>query len=407
MDAPTALRLLFDAAVTACLPSRVVPPALPARPSGRIVVVGAGKAAAAMASAVEDAWGPVEGLVVTRYGHGAPTRTVEVVEAGHPLPDEAGRDAATRALAMVSGLSADDFVLALLSGGGSALWSAPLSPLTLHEKQAITRALVLSSASIDEINCVRKHLSAIKGGRLAAAAYPARVLALAISDVAGDDPSVIASGPTVGDPTTCADAAAILARYGVPVPALGESIKPGDPRIARSDFRIVARAADALAAAADEAQRMGFDTKVLGVNVTGDVRRVAQAHAEIARHTDAHARPLVLLSGGELTLTVKGQGRGGPNREYLLALAEALQGAPNIWALAADTDGIDGSDDAAGAWIGPDTLARARTLQLDPRALVIANDSGRFFTALGQSIVTGPTRTNVNDFRAILIAPAV
>ena len=360
-----------------------------------------------MASAVEDAWGPVEGLVVTRYGHGAPTRTIEVVEAGHPLPDEAGRDAAARALAMVSGFSADDFVLALLSGGGSALWSAPLSPLALQEKQAITRQLVLSSASIDEINCVRKHLSAIKGGRLAAAAYPARVLALAISDVAGDDPSVIASGPTVGDPTTCADAAAILSRYGVPVPTLGESIKPGDPRLARSDFRIVARAADALAAAADEAQGMGFDTKILGVNVTGDVRRVAQAHAEIARHSDAHTRPLVLLSGGELTLTVKGQGRGGPNREYLLALAEALQGAPNIWAFAADTDGIDGSDDAAGAWIGPGTLAQARTLQLDPRALAIANDSGRFFTAFGQSIVTGPTRTNVNDFRAILIAPAV
>lgn len=360
-----------------------------------------------MASAVEDAWGPVEGLVVTRYGHGALTRGIEVVEAGHPLPDEAGRDAAARALAMVSGLGADDFVLALLSGGGSALWSAPLSPLTLQEKQAITRALVLSSASIDEINCVRKHLSAIKGGRLAASAYPARVLALAISDVAGDDPSVIASGPTVGDPTTFADAAAILARYGVPVPALGESIKPGDPRLAHSDYRIVARAADALAAAADEAHRMGFDTKVVGVNVTGDVRRVAHAHAEIARHADAGARPLVLLSGGELTLTVKGQGRGGPNREYLLALAEALQGAPNIWALAADTDGIDGSDDAAGAWIAPDTLALARTLQLDPRALAIANDSGRFFTALGQSIVTGPTRTNVNDFRAILIAPAV
>jgi hydroxypyruvate reductase len=409
IDAPAALRRLFDAAVVACSPGRVVPPALPERPKGRVVVVGAGKAAAAMAAAVEDAWGPVEGLVVTRYGHGVPTRSIEVVEAGHPLPDAAGRDAAARTLAMVSGLSESDFVLALLSGGGSALWSAPLAPLTLAEKQAITRALVLSSASIDEINCVRKHLSAIKGGRLAAAAYPARVLALAISDVAGDDPSVIASGPTVGDPTTCADAAAILARYGVPVPdgALAESIKPDDPRLRLAETRIVARAADALAAASDEAHRMGFETKIIGVNVTGNARRSAQTHAEIARHTEARAHPMVLLSGGELTLTVKGRGQGGPNREYLLALAEALQGAPNIWALACDTDGIDGSDDAAGAWIGPETLAKARALQLDPRAISNENDSGRFFGALGQAIVTGPTRTNVNDFRALLIVPEV
>jgi hydroxypyruvate reductase len=287
------------------------------------------------------------------------------------------------------------------------LWSAPHVPLTLAEKQAITRALVLSSASIDEINCVRKHLSAIKGGRLAAAAYPARVLALAISDVAGDDPSVIASGPTVGDPTTCADAAAILTKYGVPVPALSESIKPNDPRLARAEMRIVARAADALAAASDEAHRLGIETKLIGVNVTGDARHVGRAHAEIARDALVGARPLVLLSGGELTLTVKGQGRGGPNREYLLALAEALQGAPNIWALAADTDGIDGSVDAAGAWIGPDTLAKARMLHLDPRAIANENDSGRFFGVQGQAVVTGPTRTNVNDFRALLIVPAV
>ncbi|NOT39056.1 MAG: glycerate kinase [Alphaproteobacteria bacterium] len=406
-DAVASLRQLFDAAVAACHPTRVVPPALPARPSGRVVVVGAGKAAAAMAVAVEDAWGPVEGLVVTRYGHGVPTRSIEVVEAGHPLPDTAGGDAAARALAMVSGLSESDFVLALLSGGGSALWSAPLPLLTLAEKQAITRALVLSSASIGEINCVRKHLSAIKGGRLAVAAYPARLLTLAISDVAGDDPSVIASGPTVGDRTTCADAAAILATYGVRTSALSESIKPGDPGLARSAYHLVARGADALAAASDEAHRLGFVTKVIGVNVTGDARRVAQAHAEIARDVRAGAEPLVLLSGGELTLTVKGQGRGGPNREYLLALAEALQGASNIWALACDTDGIDGSDDTAGAWIGPETLVKARALNLDPRAIANENDSGRFFAALGQAIVIGPTRTNVNDFRAILIAPEV
>lgn len=360
-----------------------------------------------MAAAVEDAWGPVEGLVVTRYGHGVPMRLIEVVEAGHPLPDAAGRDAATRALAMVSGLSEGDFVLALLSGGGSALWGAPAPPLSLSEKHAITRALVLSSASIQEINCVRKHLSAIKGGRLAAAAYPARVLALAISDVAGDDPSVIASGPTVGDPTTRADAANILTKYGVPVPALSESVKPDDPRLARAETRIVARGADALSAAADAAHRLGLVTKVIGVNVEGDARAVGRTHAEIALNTRASGQPLVLLSGGELTLNVTGCGNGGPNREYLLAMAQALQGASNIWALAADTDGIDGSDDAAGGWIGPDTLARARAMGLDPRAIANENDSGRFFAALGQAVVTGPTRTNVNDFRAILITPQV
>lgn len=415
-DAATTLRHLFDAAVTACQPQRVVPPALPVRPKGRVVVVGAGKAAAAMAAAVEDAWGPVEGLVVTRYGHGVATRAIEVIEAGHPLPDAAGRDAAARALGLVAPLGENDVVLALLSGGGSALWSAPLAPLTLAEKQAITRALVLSSASIGEINCVRKHLSAIKGGRLVAAAYPARVCALAISDVAGDDLSVIASGPTVGDPTTQRDALDILAKYNV---AAGEhamrvlrapeneSLKPGDPRLARTETQIIARGADALSAAADEAHRLCFVTKIIGVNVEGDARRVGRTHAEIALHTPAGAQPVLLLSGGELTLSVQGQGRGGRNREYLLAMAEALQGASNIWALAADTDGIDGTDEVAGAWIGPDTLSKARALSLDVRAAMNANDSGRFFAALGQSIVTGPTRTNVNDFRAILIAPNV
>lgn len=411
------LRRLFDAAVAACHPSRVVAAALPARPQGRVVVVGAGKAAAAMAAAVEDVWGaPLAGLVVTRYEHGVATRFVEVVEAGHPYPDAAGEAAARRLLQLVRGLTADDLVLVLLSGGGSALTGVPLSPLTLTEKQEITRALIRSSASIHEINCVRKHLSAIKGGRLAAAAFPAQVLTLAISDVVGDDASVIASGPTVGDPTTQADAWAILAKYGVSVPRSAhavlsdpalESIKPGDARLVSSEMRIVARGADAIAAAADEAQRLGFETRVIGVNVEGDARAVAQAHAEIARHSPASSRPLVLLSGGELTLTVSGQGRGGPNREYVLALARALNGAAGIWALAADTDGIDGSDDAAGAWVGPETLARAAALQLDPRAFQAANDSGAFFAALGQAVVTGPTRTNVNDFRAILIAPAV
>lgn len=370
-----------------------------------------------MAAAVEQAWGPpLSGLVVTRYGHGAATRFIEVVEAGHPYPDEAGRAAAARLLSSVRGLTTDDVVLVLLSGGGSALTGMPLPPLTLDEKQAITKALIRSSASIHEINCVRKHLSAIKGGRLAAVASPARVLTLAISDVAGDDPSVIASGPTVGDATTQADARAVLAKYAVALPAhaaavlndpANESIKPGDRRLATSSFQIVARGADALAAAADEAHALGFDVKIIGVGVEGDARRVGFAHAEIARHAHASSRPLALLSGGELTLTVSGNGRGGRNREYLLAMAQALQGAKGIWALAADTDGIDGSDDAAGAWIGPDTLTRAASLGLDMAQFAARNDSGGFFAALGQAVVTGPTRTNVNDFRAILVMPGV
>jgi len=417
MNAPVKLRRLFDTAVAACHPARVVPPALPVRPSGRIAVVGAGKAAAAMAEAVEETWrAPLGGLVATRHGHGAPEGVVRVVEAGHPFPDLAGMQAAERALELVSGLREDDVVLVLLSGGGSALWSAPPPPLTLQEKQAITKALILSSASIHEINCVRKHLSAIKGGRLAAAAYPARVLTLAISDVVGDDPSVIASGPTVGDPTTQADALNILERYGVPIPphakamlddAAFESVKPGDRRLAGCEYRIVARNADALAAAADEALALDLKPEILGLSIEGDARQVARAHAEIAMHVETKARPVVLLSGGELTLDVKGSGKGGPNREYLLALTLALRGEKRIWALAADTDGIDGNDDAAGAWIGPDTLTRAKELGLDPQKFAANNDAGGFFSALDQAVVTGPTRTNVNDFRAILIAPAV
>jgi hydroxypyruvate reductase len=415
-NAAETLRHLFDAAVAACHPSRVVASALPTRPAGRVIVVGAGKAAAAMAAAVEDAWGPpLSGLVVTRYGHGTATRFIEVVEAGHPYPDAAGQEAAARLLASVRGLRAEDFVLVLLSGGGSALTGLPLSPVTLSEKQAITKALIRSSAAIGEINCVRKHLSAIKGGRLAAAAHPARLLTLAISDVAGDDPSVIASGPTVGDATTQADARAVLAKYGVHVPdsvaavlndPAHESVKPGDARLTSSEYCIVARGADALAAAADEAHRLGFATRVIGVAVEGEARAVASAHAEIALDA-APSKPLVLLSGGELTLTVSGQGRGGRNREYLLGLARALNGARGIFALAADTDGIDGSDDLAGAWIGPDTLSRAAALGLDPAVFAAANDSGGFFAALGQEIATGPTRTNVNDFRGILIMPGV
>ena len=409
------LRDLFDAAVAACHPATVVPPALPPRPSGRIVVLGAGKAAAAMAAVVEAAWGaPLEGLVVTRYGHGAPTKWIEVVEAGHPLPDAAGTHAAERALKLARSLGRDDLALVLLSGGGSALWSAPISPITLAEKQSLTKELVLSGASIAEINCVRKHLSSIKGGRLTAAAYPARVLALAISDVPRDDTSVLASGPTVADASTQNDAKRILAAYSFATPVSvasvlndprHESIKPGDPHLAHSEARIIARGADALKAANKAATRLGFDVVLLGTDVEGDARVIARKHADILRNMDRPKKPLLLLSGGELTVTVKGEGRGGPSRQYLLTLARALEGVHDTWAIACDTDGIDGNDDIAGAWIAPDTIARARTAGLDPAAAEHANDAGTFFDKLGQSIVTGPTRTNVNDFRAILAMP--
>jgi glycerate 2-kinase len=414
-DPPQILRHLFDTAVAACHPARVVPSALPPRPAGRIVVLGAGKASAAMAAAVEQAWGPpLEGAIVTRYGHSAPTRFIEIVEAGHPLPDAAGAQAAERALASAHALGANDLALILLSGGGSALWSAPIPPITLAEKQALTRALVLSGASIADINCVRKHLSLIKGGRLAAAAYPARTLTLAISDVPGDDISVLASGPTVADATTQNDAKRILARYNIVTPwsvahvlntPANESIKPGDHHLGHTDAHIIARGADALAAAADAARKLGIDVLILGTDIEGDARHVAQSHAEIVQSTARPAKPLLLLSGGELTVTVKGGGRGGPNRQYLLALARVLGGTGNVWALACDTDGIDGSDDTAGAWIDPATLARAQTMGLDPVAAEQENDAGTFFAKLGQSVVSGPTRTNVNDFRAILVMP--
>ena len=412
---PQILRQLFDAAVAACHPARVVPAALPLRPDGRIVVLGAGKASAAMAAAVEKAWGaPLEGSVVTRYRHGAPTHYVDVIEAGHPLPDAAGADAAKRALTLAHDLGPNDLALVLLSGGGSALWSAPIPPITLGEKQALTRALVLSGASIGEINCVRKHLSAIKGGRLAAAANPARLLTLAISDVPGNDISVLASGPTVADSTTQNDAKRVLARYNIATPwsvasilnrAEHESIKPGDPRLAHSEARIIATARDAIAAAADKAHQLDCDAMMLGVDIQGDARQVAQVHAEIVHGAERRRKPLLFLSGGELTVAVKGSGRGGRNRQYLLALAQALEGVPRVWALACDTDGIDGSDDAAGAWIDSETLTRARAMNLDPGAAKLENDSGTFFEKLGQTIVTGPTRTNVNDFRAILLMP--
>jgi hydroxypyruvate reductase len=413
-DPPEFLRTLFDAAVARASPDICVPPNLPAPPRGRTVVVGAGKAAASMARAVEAHWpGPLDGLVVTRYGHGAPTRFIEVVEAGHPMPDAAGEDAARRIVERARDLTPDDLVLALISGGGSALLTLPAPGLSLADKQAVNRALLKCGAAIGEINCVRKHLSAVKGGRLALAAYPARVVSLIISDVPGDDPATVASGPTVPDATTLADANAILVKYGiVPPPAVAahladpasETPKPGDPRFAHVENRAISTAKASLEAAAEVARKAGVTPIVLGDAIEGEASQVAADHARLAvERVRTSTGPIVLISGGETSVTVKGNGRGGRNAEYLLALAIALGAHPAIHAIACDTDGIDGTEDNAGAIIGPDTLARAAALGLDARALLTDNDAYGFFSALGDLVVTGPTRTNVNDFRAILV----
>jgi glycerate 2-kinase len=394
-----------------------VPPHLPAPPQGRTVVVGAGKAAAKMARAVEDHWpGPLAGLVVTRYGHGVPCQRIEVVEAAHPVPDAAGQKAAARILESVQGLTAEDLVLCLISGGGSALLALPAPGLTLDDKRAVNRALLKSGANIAEMNCVRKHLSAIKGGRLAAAAAPARVVSLLISDVPGDDPAIIASGPTVPDPTTFADALAVLEKYAIAEPpdviahlkaATDETPKPGDPRLARGETTIIARPQDSLEAAAAMARSAGYTPIILGDSIEGEARDVALVHAGIARQVTRFGQPApapaVLISGGETTVTVRGKGRGGRNAEFLLALAVALNGAPGIHAIAGDTDGIDGTEDNAGAFLGPDSLARGAVARLDARRALADNDGYGFFAALGDLVVTGPTRTNVNDFRAILV----
>ena len=404
------LRRLFEAAVAAADPAKLVPPHLPSPPPGRTLVLAAGKAAAAMARAVERHWpNELEGIAVTRYGHGVDCERIEVVEAGHPLPDEAGQGAASRFLAAARTLGPDDLLLFLLSGGASALLVEPQPGLGLDDKQAINRALLAAGAPIAEINCLRKHLSAIKGGRLAAAAAPARVVTLAISDVPGDDPAVIGSGLTAADPTTCTDAVAIADRYDVGLPEVAraalrqgrwETVKPGDPCLTRTDYVLVARPADALAAAAAKAREMGLDVVQLGDDLQGEASGMGGAHAELARQ---HAAGL-LISGGEATVTLEAPGgRGGPNCEYLLALALALDGLPNVHAIACDTDGIDGSTDAAGAYIGPDTLARARAAGIDAGNMLARHDSYEFFRRLGDLVVTGPTHTNVNDFRAMLI----
>jgi glycerate 2-kinase len=414
------LRNMFDAAIASAQPALCVPPHLPDPPRGRLIVVGAGKASAAMARAVEQNWpGPLSGLVVTRYGYAVPCERIDIVEAAHPVPDAAGMHAAQRMLERVGALHEDDLVLCLFSGGGSALLPLPAPGLNLDLKQTVGRALLACGATISEMNCVRRHLSAIKGGRLAAACHPARVLTLLISDVPGDRPIDIASGPTVADPTTCADALAIVRRYGIELPApvrevlesgRGESVKPGDPRLARSTVRMIATPQMALEAAARVARAAGLAPHILGDAIEGEARDVGKVFAgmalQVAERNQPFDAPCVLLSGGETTVTVRGRGRGGRNVEYLLSLAIALEGHSRIYALAGDTDGVDGQEEIAGGCIGPDSLARSWSLGLRPNDMLDNNDAHAFFAALGDSVITGPTLTNVNDFRAILIEHA-
>jgi hydroxypyruvate reductase len=412
-----ALRALFQAAVDAALPDRILPGHLPEPPAGRTLVLGAGKASAAMAAALEAHWpGELSGLVITRYGHAVHCDRIEIVEAAHPVPDEAGAAAAERMLGLCAGLSRDDLVIALISGGGSALMTLPPAGVSRADIQELNRALLASGAPIGAMNCIRRHLSRINGGRLAAACHPARVLALLISDVPGDDPVDIASGPTVPDPTTLADARALVARYRIELPAAvaaalddlaTESMKPGDPRLARAETRIIAAPMASLEAAAAKARALGFEPRILGDAIEGEARDVG---AELARQALAArpapgAAPVVLISGGETTVTLprdgRDLGRGGRNVDFLLGLAAALDGAPGVHAIACDTDGVDGAEEVAGAIVAPDTVACAGRAALE--AALARYDGHGFFAALGDQVVTGPTLTNVNDFRAILV----
>ncbi len=413
----TLLQDLLTTALQAVAAEHCVPPFLPAVPAGRTLVIGAGKAAAAMAQVVETHWPtPIHGSVVTRYGYGVPCRQIEVLEAGHPLSDAESLHAASRILSCVHGLTADDRVICLLSGGGSALLEQPAAGLTLADQQAVNRALLTCGAAIAEINCVRKHLSAIKGGRLALACWPAPVTTLAVSDVPGDDPAVIASGPTVADPTTCQQALAIVAHYGVVLPPAvrahlqsphAETPKPTDPRLAHNTYHVIARGQQALTAVAQAVAQQGFTPLNLGDALEGEARDVAKVMAGLVRSCRRDGQPVrppcALISGGETTVTVRGKGRGGRNSEFLLALAVAL-GEDGVYALAADTDGLDGTQDNAGALLTPDSLARARVHGLDPHRCLYQNDSYHYFATLNDLLITGPTRTNVNDLRIILIS---
>jgi len=418
MPAPRELlRQMFDAAILAAQPEHCIPRFMPKPPKGRTLVIGAGKASAEMARALEKHWpGELSGVVVTRYGYAVPCERIEILEAAHPVPDQAGLDAAERILAAVQGLTEDDLVICLISGGGSALLPLPGDGITLEDKQAINRALLRSGANISEMNCVRRHLSRIKGGRLAAACHPARVVNLLISDVPGDNPMDIASGPTVPDPTTRQDALDILRRYGIELPSAaraflesdeGESVKPGDPRLAGLETHLIATPQMALEAAAEVARAAGVTPVLLGDTIEGEAKDVGKVFAgithQVATRGHPFKRPCVLLSGGETTVTVKGEGRGGRNVEFLLSLAIELNGREGVWALAGDTDGVDGLEEIAGAIITPDTLERAWAAGIRPRDALANNDGHGFFEKIGDSVVTGPTLTNVNDFRAILL----
>lgn len=410
------LRSLFEEAVAHAQAENLIGGNLPPCPSGKTIVIGAGKAAGSMARAVEDHWpGELSGLVITPYDHAVPCERIEVVEAAHPVPDAAGQHAAKRILANLDDLRAEDLILCLLSGGGSALLTIPAEGISLRDKQYVTAALLKSGAGIAELNCVRKHLSAVKGGRLTVAGSPAHMVCLAISDVPGNDISVIASGPTVPDATTREMAREILQRHAIAAPAAvfehlakpaSESPKPGDPVFDNSEFVILVTAEDAMAAAAKLACKSGIEPVLLG-DLTGDAGALARQHAALAMDIAAGKgnadAPCVLISGGETTVNVRGQGKGGRNAEYALALTIALNGHPDISAIAADTDGIDGTEDNAGCYVMPDSLRRAVRRSLDARSLLTDNDSYRFFSTIGDLLLTGPTRTNVNDFRAILI----
>ncbi len=417
MQPQTLLRQMFDAAVASAQAEVCIPRFIPAAPRGRVVVIGAGKASAAMAHAVERHWeGPLEGLVVTRYGYQVDCDSIEIVQAAHPVPDQAGLQAAQRVLERVGGLNADDLVICLISGGGSALLPLPLPGLALADKQAVSRALLKCGASISEMNCVRRHLSAIKGGRLAAACHPARVVNLLISDVPGDNPIDIASGPTVGDETTCEDALAIIDRYQIELPpavldvlqsGAGETIKPDDSRLRGVETHLIATPQMALEAAAAVAEEAGIPAYILGDSIEGEAREVGKVMAgivqQLVRHRMPFKPPCVLLSGGETTVTLRGDGRGGRNVEFLLALAIALNGQPGVYGIAGDTDGVDGVEEIAGAIFTPSTLARAWLQGINPSDSLANNDGHGFFGALGDGLTTGPTLTNVNDFRAVYV----
>ncbi|SUZ93698.1 uncharacterized protein METZ01_LOCUS46552, partial [marine metagenome] len=418
-DPSQLMRALFCAAVASADPERLMDRSLiPDRPAGRTVVVGAGKAAASMAQALEACCpGPLSGVVLTPYGHAKTCSGIEVLEAAHPIPDRAGLRTADRILDIAVSLNEGDLMLCLLSGGGSSLLTLPIEELSLTEKQQINRQLLESGADISQINCVRKHLSRIKGGRLAEAAWPGSTFTLMISDVPDDNPAVIASGPTVADHSSCADALLIIDHYGIELNTRIRSLlsdgsletpKPGAAKLARSGHRIIGSPELGLSAAAVYGREKGFVIHSLGSQVVGESRQVGVEHALMLQDmikTNANNSPLLLLSGGETTVTVRGSGRGGPNREYLLAAAQTLNGLPGAWGIACDTDGIDGSPDAAGAVIGPDTLAHAAALGLDAKTMLSKNDTGTFFSVLGDAVVTGPTCTNINDFRALLYVP--